>query len=660
MSLITGEDESYWDTWKSTPKAIIPYQAVAQQWSNSFGSATALRIPPLSLTVLQSYDLTVSMFGIQLSHPREMALQAARSGVDFSGLFFSLGFFIILSAIVLMLVPLSEMLFHRKDETVLLHSLGYTTKRIIRLFRLESFPVVLKSSVGGIVSGMIYTWLVLFLLGTVWKGATNTEGFMIYPNFPAIIICFLTGLLLFVRLLLTFLRRSLKKTIRNKNRKPLSSHKKLILTITVSLLLLLIIFYSLVFAPTVELFIIAGITFIGATALWGDYLICREGALMNKPFTETHILWKSLFFGRKQAVLSFFPLAMGVFIVFSVGLNRQGFADNSQIITGTGGYSLWCESSVPVYHNLSTQWGREKLALTELPADAEVLQLFRYGADDASCLNLNKVSNPTVLGVDIDQLSRSRFRINRTFDRNEVENSFESFRMRTDSVYPCLIDETVLTWGLGLNLGDTIVYQGSNGKRAVLQLAGTLHNSIFQGNILIDRNLFSEIWDEIAGSEVMLVKVNEDAKESVKMLLSRALNEYGIRVMTTNDRLKMFNSVTDTYLTIFMMLGSIGLLLGIMSFIIVIRKNLASRQQEIHVYRSLGFPDRKIARFLRMENNAVPLYAIGTGVAGAFLAAGGGLANVSVWILLTSILFATLFVGCILVFVRRIVNKIIK
>ena len=672
MTLITGEDEDYWDAWRATPKAIIPYQAIAGKWSNSFGSATALRTSPQpppeegEIGTLHT-DTTLFLplfdwrgFGLQLTHPREMAFQAARSGVDFSGLFLSLGFFIILSAVLLMLAPLSEMLSQRKDETTLMYALGYTSKRIIRLYWLESIPVVLGSSIAGVVAGLVYTGIALFLLGTVWKGATHTEGFTIYPHIGTILAGLLSGILLSVCLLWFALARSLHRTVRQKKRKTLSVRSSLVPAVLVSLLAALTTLVNSAFIQSAPLFVLAGITFLGAMALWGDSLICRNGMFSaDRPFTAPDLVWSTLFAGRKQAMLSFFSLSMGVFIVFSVGLNREGFADSAQIASGTGGYSLWCESSVPVYHNLSTPAGREKLALTALPADAEVLQFFRYGADDASCLNLNKVNTPTVLGVDMERLSRSHFVIERMLGENEPENRFEAFRYRTGSVYPVLVDETVLTWGLSLKLGDTIVYEGSNGKSAVLRLAGTLRNSIFQGNMLMDSKLFSEIWDEIAGSEVMLVKVNEAEKESVKMLIAQALSSYGVSVTTTNDRLKMFHSVTDTYLTIFLMLGSIGLLLGIMSFIIVIRKNLASRKQEIHVYLSLGFPDRKIARFLYVENSAVPLYAIGTGVIGSFLAAGGGIANISVWLLLISIGFAILFAGCLLVFVRKVVEGVL-
>ncbi len=97
--------------------------------------------------------------------------------------------------------------------------------------------------------------------------------------------------------------------------------------------------------------------------------------------------------------------------------------------------------------------------------------------------------------------------------------------------------------------------------------------------------------------------------------------------MTTNDRLRQFNTVTDTYLTIFMTLGGLGLLLGILSFIIVIRKNLAMRRDEIRLYRVLGFTDGQIGRIFYKENILVPLYAILTGVIGALISVSANFSN---------------------------------
>lgn len=645
MNLITDEDERYWDLYKSTPKAIIPYEAVAPDWSNAYGSATAIRVtnadPDLS-------ELRPKMFGIQLIYPQEMGLYAARNGVDFSGLFLALGFFIIVSAMILMQIPLSEMLYKRRHEIALLKALGYTRKRIRKLLWRESAPVVFASSLIGIFVGLLYTVLIMWLLGNVWKGATHTDGFSVYPGIRTISIGLLIGIGLSLGLLYQAITSSLKDKPYHLKKKKTSLNRRKAIAIIISILALFTIFINVLLVRSVTLFVIVGILFIGVATLWGDYLIVRNGAITTTRFDRKKMIWGTLYANKKQAVSSFLTLTIGAFIVFSVGLNRQGFADSSQIRTGTGGYSLWCESAIPIYHNMGTQAGREKLSLSELPSDTEILQCLRHSADDASCLNLNKVSTPSVLGIDMKALSASDFQIT------------QSIQTSTDTVYPALIDATVLTWGLMMNVGDTLHYINDKGQPVSIVLIGTLANSIFQGNILIDRSLFSEIWQETTGSEVFLLKVNEAEKEEVKTLLSQALNEYGVKVSTTSERLKQFNTVTDTYLTIFLTLGGIGLLLGIMSFIIVVRKNLAMRRREIDLYRTLGFTDKSIENILYRENRLVPLYAIITGVISALVGVSISFMNTSVWIWLLALLFTFAFICCTLIFIRKSVKNVIN
>lgn len=57
-----------------------------------------------------------------------------------------------------------------------------------------------------------------------------------------------------------------------------------------------------------------------------------------------------------------------------------------------------------------------------------------------------------------------------------------------------------------MNLGDTLYYKNDQGLPIAIRLVGTLSNSVFQGNILVDQALFSEIWTETTGSEVFLAK----------------------------------------------------------------------------------------------------------------------------------------------------------
>ena len=390
-------------------------------------------------------------------------------------------------------------------------------------------------------------------------------------------------------------------------------------------------------------FVCTGVIFLFTGWAWFDYLISRI-----PPFSSSALIRSSLSHGKRGAMLSFITLASGVFVVFSVGLNRQGFADSSQIRTASGGFSLWCETVVPLYHNVNTEDGRTKLALRDLPKEAQVVQLLKYSADDASCLNLNKVTTPNVLGIDMEVLESSSFKI--------IKN-IEKLRQAENSVYPALVDETTLTWSLGKNLGDTIVYIGEKGKTVSIQLAGTLQNSIFQGYILIDKTLFTEIWSEISGSEIMLVKVPDRVVTDTNMLISQALNNYGVRVMTTGERVKMFYSITDTYLTIFLTLGGMGLLLGIFSFVIVVRKNIVARLKEITTYRSLGFNQKRMVDLLYKENIIIPLFAISTGAIGSLPGISMGFGNVSVQIWILAITFLAVSILCVMLFVKNSVRK---
>lgn len=655
MDLITKEDEYYWATYRSTPKAIISYQAIANKWKNSYGAATALRIENSEPNISR---LTAEKCGVQLIYPREAGLYAAKNGVDFSSLFLSLGFFIILSAMLLLIIPFSEMIFQRRHEIALLKAIGYPKKRIIRILWMESAPVVFISAIAGVIAGFLYTALVMWLLGNVWQGATHTEGFAVYLNLPTILIGLLVGLLLSFGLIHRVIIRSLKE---RRQHKPEASPKRIkIVAIAASVFSVAILLINITVLQSLAVFMVIGVVLVGTFALWGNFLLANNGNPNTANFNTSQLKWKTILANKKQAVLAFFSLAMGVFIVFSVGLSRQDFSDHSKILNGTGGYTLWCESSIPVYHDMNSPEGKAKLRLNDLPSDAEVLQCLRHQTDEASCLNLNKVSTPTVLGVDMRQLAASHFKIQQSLNDRHREQLFAQMQTAPDSVYPALVDATVLQWSLVKSIGDTLHYQADNGKDIAVRIVGTIANSVFQGNILMDRNLLAEIWKENSGSEVFLVKTKEEEIQSTKNLLAQALNDYGVIVSTTNDRLRQFNTVTDTYLSIFMTLGGLGLLLGIFAFIIVIRKNLAIRESEIRLYLTLGFNSDKIVRLLYHENLIVPVYALVAGIIGSLVAVAPNITIISPAVWLMALILSLFFLICIVLFVKKVVSREVK
>ena len=168
MDHIHKQDEDFWYKYKNTPKAVVAYDAVVPDWGNSFGTATALRLNKSDMKIPNDNFLTII-------HPREQALYSANNGTDFSSLFMALGFFIILSAILLMQNPLVEMFELRRQELLLYTQIGFTQRSIERLFFRESFSVILIASPFGVLAGILYSAITLWLLGNVWSGATHTS-----------------------------------------------------------------------------------------------------------------------------------------------------------------------------------------------------------------------------------------------------------------------------------------------------------------------------------------------------------------------------------------------------------------------------------------------------------------------------------------------------
>ena len=208
LDLITDEDEQYWNDYRSTPKAIVPYKSVINDWKTVFGSATGIRVDN---DEVDFSGIDAQMCGVQVVLPREAGLYGAMNGVDFAGLFLALGFFIIVSALLLMYSPLSEMYWQRRNKIHVLQSLGWSKKRIQGMLVQEACPTILVAIIIGMVSGVIYTWLIMFLLGNVWQGATQTDGFSVSFNLLTVFVGIVVSLLLSIFVLWLAVRNGIKK-----------------------------------------------------------------------------------------------------------------------------------------------------------------------------------------------------------------------------------------------------------------------------------------------------------------------------------------------------------------------------------------------------------------------------------------------------------------
>ena len=311
---------------------------------------------------------------------------------------------------------------------------------------------------------------------------------------------------------------------------------------------------------------------------------------------QSSLLRASLYYYRRQHRLSFWTLALGVFVVFAVGLNRPDFSHSSE--KATGGYKFYGESRIPLQYDRNTEAGRHHLHLDDLPADARFLQLPKHTEDEASCLNLNRVETPSVLGMSAEDM--------KAFGIDPAQLSIENAQ---SSIVPVAVDEEALLWSMMKKVGDTLTYHASDGREVKTVVAATYPTGVLHGNAIMPLADFQRLWPDETGSRVLLG--DHDA-------IAVPLSDYGVTIAPAADRLRQFFEVTDTYLSIFLSLGGLGLLLGLASLLIVIRKNLTARRDEIQLYQTLGFPMPTIVGTLRREQLIVPLLAVVGGVVGSF------------------------------------------
>ena len=635
MEHVHKVDEDYWYAYRQTPKAVVAYDAVGSDWSNAFGSATALRF-----VERPEVSLTPSDAGVLLFHPREQGLAGAKGGVDFSSLFLSLGFFIILASIMLMKSPLTEMFTLRLGEIQLYRQLGFTEWNIGRRLFEESFCIMLLASPLGVAAGLAYSSITLWLLGNVWSGATHTEGFALHVQPMTLLIGWVTGMIICAFALFMVVRNMLRQGQGVTKEKSAEGKLDKYLFVGLFVFTSALITVNFLFLHELALFIICGLLWI---LTWGFFLrvyVSRQvrEAESDGKMSRRRLTWLSIRASIKQHLQAYWALSLGVFTVFAVGLNRPDFG---RAIQATGGYNLYVDSRVPIQYDLNNRAVRNKLSLDALPDSTQFLGFMRHTQDEASCINLNQVTTPTVLGVNLEDME--------SFGLIVEEGKHDH------TIAQLYIDEESLLWSLMKSVGDTLYYQNDKGERVPVLIAGSYPTGIFHGNAIMSSDDFRRLWPKEVGVEVLLVK-SPRADEAAE-ILSTAMSEYGLNIQSVEERIRMFFEVTETYLIIFMTLGGLGLLLGIFSLMIIVRKNLAAQAHTIRQYRAMGFDDSLVAKMLLHENLLVPLYAVCVGATGSVISISANVAGAGITTLLMA--FAGFLGICILLYygIKEIISS---
>jgi len=664
LESIRDKDEDYWDEHGGIPKAYLALSRAEELWKNRFGTYTAFRYPvflddnPLEAEVTEIQSLTgleeslagsidPASLGFSLEATRSKGNEAAGSGVDFSQLFGGLSFFLLVAAFLLSVLLFLLNLESRSEQLSTLVVMGIPLRTIRRIMLVESMAVALVGSLAGLLLAIFYNKLVFIALNGVWSDVVRTEMMHLDINLTTLV----TGLLLtlFIAFLALWfpLNRKLKRQFRahkkqeseSKSRKD-SAWRKIsaVVWMLSGLISLALVATQLVRREVVNVplfFAAGGLLLVAAIAFFHWYL-SRSGEGLGRAFDLRHLSRKNAKRNLVRSMSIVILFDIGAFMVITTGSNRKDlYANAEDYSSGTGGFLYYAESTAPVLKQLNDPEVRYEYSLGD---GYSFVQMRKADGDDASCLNLNKIINPQVLGVNPSQLDGRYSFVSRTSHLDEAHSWMSLRQELPGGLIPAIADETVIKWGLGLAVGDTLHYVNSNGETMDLLLIGGLAPSVFQGNVIISNDNFLKQFPESSGTHVFLVEGPLSDTAVISSELGRGMRDLGWDMQLTAARLAEFNSVTNAYLSIFMALGALGLLLGTFGLVVVLSRSILERKQEIALLKAVGYQRKEIRKLVVREYMILLLAGISTGFVTAILATLPSLLNAHTGTSFTSII----------------------
>ena len=625
LDAIRDKDEKYWNDYKGTPKAFISKQKADEIWGNRFGSNTAVRFAAgafdkdLFLKTFKN-EIGPGDLGMMVSPVREQGLYAARNGTDFSGLFIGLSFFLLVAGIILTSLLFRLNLENRAQQIRLFSALGFGEKQVRGFYLTEGFAVALTGGLIGLVVSVLYTSLVFRILNTLWFEIVRTDVLLI-KIFPVTLV-----LGLFISLLVSMLAVFVSvRRFQNQfsgNRKKLKAAKKkwgwtkpIIYLLPVVAVLLVI--YQVVISGQMN----PGLFFVSGILLLTGILLIIRNFLFNieksgsAEFGKRRLILLNLVRNKARSMTVITLFAIGTFLVVSTGSNKLDLANGSQKKTsGTGGFLFFAESSVPVLFDSND---KDKRADEGIVEEFSAVQLMKVEGDDASCLNLNRISQPAILGVDPAALA-GRFSF--AVKTDETDPWLALNQTFADGTIPAIADQTVIQWGLGMKVGDILLYQNEKGDTLRLKLIAGTTPSVFQGFVLISAQNFLQNYPTHSGTSVFLVEGKPENQQQIGDELNSVFRDYGWEMTTTVSRLVEFYSITNTYLSIFMALGALGLILGTIGLAVILARSLLERKRQIAVMQATGFDTNPIFRIITTEYIILLVAGVLTGLIAAVIA----------------------------------------
>lgn len=634
MKAIRDKDEKYWDEYKGTPKGFISLATGQKLWANRFGSLTAVRFPDkgedeakLRTELLSSLHL--SDIGLTPRAFKKDADAAAKGSVDFGGLFIGLSMFLIAAALVFAALLFLFTLERRAAQVGLLLALGWTRPRVRRALLGEAGVIALLGSIVGLAGGMFYTQAALAGLRGAWSGAAQGLP-LIFSASPATQAGAAAGSVLIVLGTLGWASRKMfSKTPRelwsgdeSSLQGPIhamSTFRRALPWLITAVSVGLVIGARSAKAPeaVAGMFFGSGMMLMIAGLLVAGAWMRRDRGSLAQSLVQIGMRNISRRPSRSLAVIGM--MAGGIFLVTAVNAFRMNAGDVTKHDSGTGGFALIGESSLPIYEDLNSKAGIEAFGLDEqLMKQVKIIPFRVREGDDASCLNLNRAQKPVLVGVNPDLLT-GRFRLAGGTD-------WSSLHSQTGSAHPkAIADQATAMWGLGKGVGDSVEFPNATGQTLAIELAGLLGGSVLQGKMITSEAAFLQAYPDAAGYRFFLIDCPASKQEEVSSHLTRQLEQRGLALEAAGRRLETFLAVQNTYIGIFTILGGLGVLLGTAGLGVLVARHVLERRGELGLMQALGFLPAALRRLVLGEHVFLLVAGLLLGVVCALIAVWPGM-----------------------------------
>ena len=650
LSRVRPVDEKYWDDYRATPKAFIAYDRGRQMWQTRYGAVTSLRVavPSGSSTGEIASRLNGELrslvkpeaAGIAVLPVRAQALAASRGATDFGEYFTYFSFFLVVSALMLAVLFFRLGIEQRLRQIGVMRAAGFPIRTIRWLLLLEAVVLAIDGAILGVLGAIGYGQLIVYGLRTWWVGAVGTSHLSLFVNPVSLAIGAAAGVAAAALCVLWSLRAVARLTPR-----ALLSAQSLgqdaadgarvgarnrILAIVLTLVALGAI--------------AAG--FIGGAAQAGAFFGAGAAALMASMFflsswlraRATSVIegrgslavlrlgFRSATFRPARSVLSAALIASAAFIIVSVDAFRKGGGEISgDRSSGTGGYALLATSELPLVHNPNEPSGRDAL-IVQSPEFARVkFARFRVRpGDDASCLNLYRPTNPTIVAPEKAFLEEGRFAFASSLAETDAERANPWLllnRPAENGAIPVIADATSLQYVLHQKVGDIFTMDIGTGEPLRLQFVAALADSVLQGELVMAEEAFVRHFPTQQGYRMFLVDAPDvttrEAAATLAGVLEKDLETFGFDAVTAAERLEAFHRVENTYLSTFQSLGGLGLLLGTVGLAAVMFRNVLERRRELGLLRAVGYNGWRVTEMILAE----AMLVLGAGLAAGVLSA---------------------------------------